>query len=90
MFLVNRNMINESASAGEELLMGSPLSEIVRKRFVVKQVVPDGDFPLEQALELCSARFPELILIILSQNICFQSCWQQPRHFIEIENYYKP
>jgi hypothetical protein len=45
-------MINESSSIGEELLQGSPLSEMERKCLVVRQVVADGDFPLEEALEL--------------------------------------
>lgn len=52
MSLKKFNMINESASIGEELLKGSPLSKIERKCLVVRQVVQDGDFSLEEALEI--------------------------------------
>jgi len=50
--LRNLGNLSESAHIGEELLEDSAVSALERKCLVVKQVVQDGDFPLEKALSL--------------------------------------
>ncbi|MBV7533132.1 hypothetical protein [Chitinophaga sp. sic0106] len=64
MSLEKNHNIHESASIGEELLLGSPLSAMDRKCLTVRQVVHDGDFSLEEALavyEVSRAEFDDFI-----------------------------
>lgn len=51
MFTDRINM-TEAGNIGEELMKDNPLTELDRKCLVVRQVVQEGDFSLEDALNL--------------------------------------
>lgn len=50
--LPGKSIPTESAHIAEELLADSPLSEMDRKCMVVRQSIQDGDYTLEEAMEI--------------------------------------